>query len=150
MLWRGGGCENGSSYGHSLSHRQRHLQNHSLVQREKLSQRNYSLSWCIPLLVLLLAAVPAPWLRSLQEAAPGPSCFMAGLSSPVRHPHADDGDGVENNPQNSLLGGVAASACPCQLPAEDCFTLNLARHPCAGTRLWCRSSCHGISTWPEL
>lgn len=27
---------------------------------KKLSQRNFSLSWCIPLLVLLLAPIPAP------------------------------------------------------------------------------------------
>lgn len=37
--------------------------------------------------------------------------------------------GLGNNPINTLLEGVAVGMCPCQLPAEDHFTLNLARHP---------------------
>lgn len=106
---------------------------------KKLSQRNFSLSWCIPLLILLLAPIPPP----------GPSCFVAGLSCPARHPHAEDGDGMENKPKNTLLGRVAVGVCPCQLPAEDHFALNLARHPCVGPRLWCQSRCHRISTWTE-
>lgn len=108
------------------------------------------LSWCIPLLILLLALVPVPWSHSPQEAPPGPSCFMAGLSCPGRHWHAEDRDGMEHNPQNTLLEGVAVGVCPCQLLAEDCFTLSLARCPRAGTRLRCRLSRHGISMWRGL
>lgn len=62
------------------------------------------LSWYIPLLILLLAPVPAPWPRSLQEAPPGPSCFVAGLSCPMRHPHAEEGDGQKTTSQTPFWG----------------------------------------------
>lgn len=107
---------------------------------KKLSQRNFSLSWCIPLLVLLLAPIPAP----------GPLMFRGRTELPHETSACRgwgwNGKQAQEHPSG---GGAAVGVCPCQLPAEDHFALNLARHPCAGTRLWCQSSCHGISTWTE-
>lgn len=150
MLRRGGGCGNGSSCGRSLSHPQQHLQTDSLEQQGKLSQRNDSLSWYIPLLILLLAPVPAPWPRSLQEAPTGPSCFVAGLSCPMRHPHAEEGDGTENDPTNTLLGGCCCGCVSLPAACRELFQSKSGLNPCAGASLWCRWSRHGIGMWTEL